>query len=130
MCRFRGEALARVLAATSFELETLDLTLSKQPVTQGQILLMTFRSSVGQVRAEAEARKKRLKSLGRKENDLWSTVDKPIPTKQPRRYHEAVSLLQDLYDLAELEGKDSDFNDRMVALRPVHSAKQTLIERF
>jgi hypothetical protein len=60
-------------------------------------------------RAEAEARKKRLQSLAGKENELWARVDRFIGTKQPRRYDEAVSLLQDLHDLAELQRKGPDF---------------------
>jgi hypothetical protein len=81
-------------------------------------------------RAEAEERKKRLESLAGKENNLWSTVDKLIATKQPRRYHEAVCLLQDLHDLAELRDQGSDFKFRMGALQRENSAKSALIERF
>ena len=81
-------------------------------------------------RAEAEARKQRLESLAGKENDLWSTVDKLIATKQPKRYDQAVSFLQDLHDLAALKGKGSDFKFRMGALQRQNSGKSTLIERF
>ena len=81
-------------------------------------------------RAEAEARKKRLESLAGTENDLWATVDRFIATKQPRRYDDAVSLLQDLHDLAEMKGKGRDFQFRMGALQRDNSGKSTLIERF
>ncbi len=81
-------------------------------------------------RAEAEARKKRLESLAGKENELWATVDRLIATKQPRRYDEAVSLLQDLHDLAKLQGKGPDFKFRMGALQRENSGKSTLMERF
>jgi hypothetical protein len=81
-------------------------------------------------RAEAEARKKRLESLAGKENDLWATVDRLIATKQPRRYDEAVSLLQDLHDLAEMQGKGPDFKFRIGALQRENSGKSTLMERF
>jgi hypothetical protein len=81
-------------------------------------------------RAETEARKKRLESLARREKDLWSMVDKAIATRQPRRYDEAVSLLRDLHDLAELKGKGSEFKARMDVLQQVHSGKGALIERF
>ncbi|HEV8719635.1 MAG TPA: hypothetical protein VGW77_03235 [Candidatus Binatia bacterium] len=81
-------------------------------------------------RAEADERKKRLESLAGKETDLWSTVDKLISTKQPRRYDQAVSLLQDLHDLAALKGKDSEFKFRVGALQRQNSGKSTLIERF
>ncbi|MGH7823760.1 MAG: hypothetical protein ACREQ7_01075, partial [Candidatus Binatia bacterium] len=81
-------------------------------------------------RAEAEERKKRLESLAGKENELWATVDRLIATKQPRRYDEAVSLLQDLHDLAKLQGKGRDFKFRMGALQRENSGKSTLMERF
>jgi hypothetical protein len=81
-------------------------------------------------RAEAEARKRRLKALAGRENDLWAAVDKLIATKQPRRYDQAVSLVQDLHDLAESRGKVSDFKSRMGALQRQNSGKITLIERF
>lgn len=81
-------------------------------------------------RAEAEARKKRLESLAGKENELWATVDRLIATKQPRRYDEAVSLLQDLHDLAEFRGKGPDFKFRIGTLQRENSGKSTLMERF
>lgn len=88
------------------------------------------RENAERERAETEARKKRLQSLVRREKDLWSMVDKAIATRQPRRYDEAVSLLRDLHDLAELKGKGSEFKARMDVLQQVHSGKGTLIERF
>ena len=81
-------------------------------------------------RAEAEARKKRLESLAGKENELWATVNRLIATKQPRRYDEAVSVLEDLHDLAELQGKGPDFKFRMGALQRENAGKSSLMERF
>jgi len=81
-------------------------------------------------RAEAEARKKRLEALAGRENDLWAAVNKLIATKQPRRYDQAVSLVQDLHDLAERQNKGRDFKSRMGVLQRENSGKSTLIERF
>jgi hypothetical protein len=81
-------------------------------------------------RAEAEARKKRLESLAGKENELWATVDRLVATKQSRRYDEAVSLLQDLHDLAERQRKGPDFKLRLGALQRENSGKSSLMERF
>jgi hypothetical protein len=81
-------------------------------------------------RVEAEAREKRLQSLAGKENELWMRVDRLIATKQPRRYDEAVSLLQDLHDLAELQRKGPDFKFRIGALQRENSGKSSLMERF
>jgi hypothetical protein len=81
-------------------------------------------------RVVAEAREKRLQSLAGKENELWARVDRLIATKQPRRYDEAVSLLQDLHDLAELQRKGPDFKFRIGALQRENSGKNSLMERF
>ena len=81
-------------------------------------------------RAEAEARKKRLEALAGREYEIWSTVDKLIATKQPKRYDQAVSLVRDLHDLAEMQGNGRDFKSRMGALQRENSAKSTLIERL
>jgi hypothetical protein len=75
-------------------------------------------------------RRKRRESIAGKENELWATVDRLIATKQPRRYDEAVSLLQDLHDLAELQGKGRDFQFRMGARQRENSGKSSLMERF
>jgi hypothetical protein len=39
-------------------------------------------------------------------------------------------LLQDLHDLAKLQGKGPDFKFRMGALQRANSGKSTLMERF
>ncbi|MFQ5923725.1 MAG: hypothetical protein ACE5M4_12865 [Anaerolineales bacterium] len=81
-------------------------------------------------REQAEKRKKHLESLAGKESGLWAKVDKLIATKQPKRYDEAVSLLQDLHDLANMKGQSSDFSLRMGALHSQHTRKTTLVDRF
>ncbi len=79
---------------------------------------------------QAKNRKQYLESLVNKEIGLWAKVDKLIATKQPRRYDEAVSLLQDLHDFAEMKGKNSEFSLRMSALHSEHTRKASLVNRF
>jgi hypothetical protein len=79
---------------------------------------------------EAERRKKHLQSLLGRESDLWAKVDKLIAAKQPGPYGEAVVLLQDLRDLADMTGKTFDFRTRMTDLYTRHSRKPSLLERF
>jgi hypothetical protein len=81
-------------------------------------------------RERAEKRKKHLESLVGKESSLWSKVDELIATKLPKRYDEAVSILQDLHDLAAMQGKSSDFSIRMRAVHNEHARKPSLVERF
>lgn len=118
------ERPARTAGEIRARAETLAAERKKKEVEQ------LTREKARRERAEAEERKKRLESLAGKEDDLWSTVDKLIATKQPKRYHQAVCLLQDLHDLAALRGKGSDFKFRMGALLRENSAKSALIERL
>ena len=83
-----------------------------------------------QERERAENRKKHLDSIAGKENDLWAEVNKLIATKQPKRYDEAMSLLRDLHDLADVQGKKAGFSSRMSALYAQHERKPSLVDRF
>ncbi|MFH0823436.1 MAG: hypothetical protein V2B18_11850 [Pseudomonadota bacterium] len=81
-------------------------------------------------RAQAEQRKEHLESIGGKEKALWAQVDKLIATKQPKRYDEAVQILKELHDLADMKGTGSEFEQRMSALHQEHTRKPSLIARF
>ena len=81
-------------------------------------------------REAAARKKKRLESLRGGEESLWNRVDGLIGTRQPRRYDEAVSLLRDLLDLAQMQGDASAFTARMARVHAEHARKTTLVERF
>jgi len=81
-------------------------------------------------RERAAKRKKHLESLVGKEAGIWAEVDQLIATRQPKRYDEAVSLLQDLHDLADMQGRRSEFLLGMNTLYSEHTRKTTLVERF
>jgi hypothetical protein len=81
-------------------------------------------------REQAEKRKKHLDSLAGRESSLWAKVDELIATKLPKRYDEAVSLLQDLHDLAVMSGESADFSFRMRALHNEHARKPSLLDKF
>ena len=81
-------------------------------------------------REAAEKRRKHIDSLRGKEPMLWSEAHQLIGTRQPARYDEAVSLLQDLHDLAELTGDEDTFHTKMSALHNEHARKSTLVERL
>jgi len=81
-------------------------------------------------RERAARRKKHLESLIGKEDGLWAEVDQLIATRQPKRYDEAVCLLQDIHDLADMQGRISEFSLRMKALCSEHTKKTTLAERL
>jgi hypothetical protein len=81
-------------------------------------------------REQAKRRKQYLESLAGKESLLWAKVDKLIATRQPKQYDKAITLLQDLLDLADMQNASSDFSARMDALHSEHTRKITLVERF
>ena len=81
-------------------------------------------------REPAEKRRTRLELLQGREAKLWSLVHQPIGTRQPNRYDQAVSLLQDLHDLAELQGDVGPFRRKMSALHEAHQRKAALLERL
>ena len=88
------------------------------------------RKKASQEREAAKIRKEHLESLVGKEPMLWSEVHQLIDTRQPKHYDEAVSLLQDLHDLAELQGDDGGFRMKMSALHTKHERKPSLVRRF
>lgn len=81
-------------------------------------------------REKSEKRKKHLESLAGKESGLWVMVDDLIASRQPKGYDEAISLLLDLHDLADIQGRSSDFSLRMRALHSGHIRKTTLVDRI
>jgi hypothetical protein len=88
------------------------------------------RKKAAQEREAAKMRKKHLQSLVGKESTLWSEVHQLIDTRHPTRYDEAVSLLQDLHDLAELQSDEAGFRTKMSALHTKHERKSSLVKRF
>ncbi len=88
------------------------------------------RAKAKREREEAEARKKHIESLVGQEDGLWAKVDAIIATRQPKRYEEAVSLLQDLRDLAAMEIQGDAFSSRLKTVCREHARKPALLARF
>lgn len=81
-------------------------------------------------RQEAEARKRHLADLARREPGVWRRVDELIATKQPARYDEAVKLLLDLRELGRNQGRDHEFEECLQRLFDEHARKPSLVERL
>jgi hypothetical protein len=82
---------------------------------------------------EAEAakrRKLRLQALRGEQERLWQEVDQLIATRQPKSYDRALSLLEDLRDLAAMGGAAEAFTRRMQGMAARHRKKPSLIRRF
>jgi hypothetical protein len=84
-----------------------------------------------QEQRRAEARHKRLDELARDPDAAWAEAERLINTKTPAQYDAAVTLLEDLHELAQRpEGQAQDFGRRYAALREAHSRKPSLISRL
>jgi len=85
-----------------------------------------------QERRRAEARSKRLDELARDPDAAWAEAERLINTKAPAQYDAAVTLLEDLHELARRPGGQTqeDFGRRCAALRQAHSRKPSLISRL
>jgi hypothetical protein len=80
-----------------------------------------------------EAKKKRIKqleALATKESQTWDRVVELIEIKQAKTYDEATALLKDLRDLAEYQGKLSEFSQRFNQLKSDYRNRSALIKRF
>ncbi len=78
----------------------------------------------------AVKRKRHLESLVGREEELWDEVDRIIATRQPKRYDEAISLLEDLRDLADMRVTRSEYSDRLGELRDSQKKKPSFIRRL
>ena len=88
------------------------------------------RESAKKERAETARRKKHLESIRGREDSLWHEVDRLIETYQPKRYDDAIAILRDLLELAQMRSDPSAFTTRMAALGAKHAKKTSLVKKF
>jgi hypothetical protein len=81
-------------------------------------------------REAAAKRKKHLESLRGKEDSLWKKIDRLIDIRQAKSYDEAVSLLRDLRDLAQMQGDARTFTARMTSLHAEYTRKRAFVKRL
>jgi len=82
--------------------------------------------------AKYKAKQKRqqaLKSIAKNQLQLWQQVDELIEYKTTNAYDEAITLLNDLRDLAELEKTFDSFNQHIDKIRRTYSRRSGLIAR-
>ena len=80
---------------------------------------------------EAEARRIReLEVLAKREAKAWTEVDGLIQKMNARAYDEAVQLLLNLRDLAEYQGQETLFQQRLHAIYVQYSRRPALLGRL
>ncbi len=110
--------------------DLLDRAKTLKNIRQRKEAARRAREEARREREQAEARERYLDSLTGKENELWAEVDKFIAAKNPYRYGEAVSLLQDLCDLAKRQGRSRDFQICLRALCEANKQRPALLNRI
>ncbi len=110
--------------------ELLEAAKGRADERRSQEAARAAKAKAREEREAAKARDLRLAALAERQAETWHEVEKLIATKQPRRYDEAVALLQDLREVCVRAGKPSEAGSRIARLREEHSKKGTLIERF
>lgn len=85
---------------------------------------------VGCKRDVEMVRAKYLDSIASKQSRLWTQINSLIATTQPKRYDQAIELLIDLRDLGQREGKEKQFQHKIVALRGNNSRKSSFLKRL
>jgi hypothetical protein len=93
------------------------------------------KAAAAAARAAATARKaavraRYLDGLAGQEKKLWDQAEAAIETKKPAGYDQAITLMKDLRDLAERQGKGADVRKRIEALRARHTAKTAFVRRL
>lgn len=84
-----------------------------------------------QEQAAARAKRQRqLEILAPKAAQTWDRIHQLIALKQAKAYDEAVALLQDLRDLAELQGCLPQFRQQLQALKSNYSNRPALLQRL
>lgn len=78
----------------------------------------------------ASARSKYLEDLAASDPAVWNEIQSLIATKQPASYDRTVVLLVDLRDVAEAQGRESNFQARLEALQTEHARKPSLISKM
>lgn len=81
-------------------------------------------------REEAEARKRYLAVLAKREPMAWQEVEALVTTKTASKYDQAVTLLRDLRDVGVLQGREGEITERLLQLREEHATKLSFIKRL
>jgi predicted nucleic acid-binding Zn-ribbon protein len=80
-------------------------------------------------REQAAARDRHLSMLAQRQADAWRRVE-ALVVKRPGDYDAAVTLLLDLREIGEREGRRGEVTERIRALREVHAKKPSFLARL
>jgi hypothetical protein len=134
MQRFQQTVSTAVNSNMNKHLRSVKELISRaEKLTEERIRRVAEQKAKAQARAKrkrALAREKYLESLAGREEGIWKKVDKFIESRQPKKYDEAVELLNDLRDLNRKTGKEKTFNKRLKKICENHYRKSTFLTRL
>ena len=76
------------------------------------------------------ARRRRLETLAAREPQVWQEIEALLEEKKASAYDSAVSLLQDLRDLATSRGDMADLQQRLADIERTYSNRSALLRRM
>lgn len=102
--------------------------------TVAQLVQLSKTAAEARKKWEQEAAKAKrqahLTAIAPQKAALWRRVLKCLDQKKGYAYDEAVTLLVDLWDLAQFEQQELDFRGKMNHLRQAYGRSQALLRRF
>lgn len=110
--------------------QLLDAAAERRAARERQAAAQRAREHAERERTAAAARERRLAALAADEPAAWQRVTELIDTRKPREYDTAVALLADLRTIGQRDGRATEFQQRLDALRTLHARKPSLLERF
>jgi hypothetical protein len=90
----------------------------------------TARERAARDQAAALARTRHLDALARDGENAWQRVDTLIRTTKPKEYDQAVTLLIDLRDLDQREGRQAEYERRIQRIRDTYPNRPALLQRL
>jgi hypothetical protein len=81
-------------------------------------------------REQAAARERHLITLAKRQTEAWRRVDALVSTKRPGDYDAAITLLKDLREIGERQGRSVKIAMRIRGLREAHAKKPSLLARL
>ena len=81
-------------------------------------------------KGRAHRAEKHLDALASRQHAVWKDVERLVASKTARSYDEAVSLLEDIRDLAVRDNDECAFARRIGAVRERHVRKVSFIAKL
>jgi hypothetical protein len=129
--RIRGEKTTRPRAAAGRTVaELLDAAQRHRDQREHRAAQQRRRAQEERERVAAAARNRRLDTLAAEGERPWMQITELIDTKKITQYDTAVTLLNDLRDLAGRDGDPVDFARRVRELRARYAGRPGLLQRL